>query len=163
MTSTKSTLICGDFNICALENSKNNLFQSLLAENFKQIVKYSTHIKGGLIDHVYIKNFPENYDVYQHSVYYSDHDGICISFGNLQETNKQHNDDTENKNDSKQKIGSRKRKPSKLPDEKNPKNLKTTKNKEPQIPFKNSMEMDTCMFCFKSELQCDCYINTYNF
>ena len=81
LTISKPTLICGDFNICIFKQPNNYITKSLIKDNFNQIVKNATHQKGGLIDHVYIKNLPLNYDIHYHSVYYSDHDGICITIG----------------------------------------------------------------------------------
>ena len=81
LTISKPTLICGDFNICIFKHPNNYITKSLFKDNFNQIVKNATHEKGGLIDHVYIKNLPLNYDIHYHSVYYSDHDGICITIG----------------------------------------------------------------------------------
>ena len=50
----KSTVIGGDLNICALAYPRNYVTQSLGEMGFKQLMKKSTHIEGGLLDHVYL-------------------------------------------------------------------------------------------------------------
>ena len=168
LTPLKLTMICGDFNICALENSKNLLTQSLLAENFKQIVKYPTHEKGGLIDHIYIKNTPEIYDVYHHSVYYSDHDGICVTFGSLQQTNEQafpnkNTADTDYGKYFKPKKNSRKRKSSFSTDKKDFKKLKLPNKVNLENPLRQNLDTFDCMVCLQSEAKCCCYVDTENY
>ena len=80
MREEKTTVIGGDLNICTLAYPRNYVTQSLREIGFEQLVKKSTHIEGGLIDHVYfrkgkskisciIENFPK---------YYTDHDGIGL-------------------------------------------------------------------------------------
>ena len=168
LTPLKLTMICGDFNICALENSKNLLTQSLLAENFKQIVKYPTHEKGGLIDHIYIRNTPEIYDVYHHSVYYSDHDGICVTFGSLQQTNEQafsnkNTADTDNGKDFKPKKLSKKRKSYFSTDKKDFKKLKLPNKANLENHLRQNLDTFDCMVCLQSEAKCCCYVDTENY
>ena len=81
LTPLKPTFICGDFNLCFLKNKNNTFTQYLIKKEFSQIVKYSTHEKGGLLDHIYIKNISQNYHIHHHAVYYSDHEGICVTLG----------------------------------------------------------------------------------
>ena len=82
-TPNKSTIICGDFNICFKENRSHPLIQKLLGLGFEQIVSNATHIDGGLIDQVYIrKGEPyEDGDVKLYSPYYTalDHDGLLLT------------------------------------------------------------------------------------
>ena len=79
----KTTLLCGDFNICYISDRNNKLVSSLEDLEFKQLVQEATHIKGGLIDHVYIRERTEiesvNCSLY--SPYYSalDHDALLTS------------------------------------------------------------------------------------
>ena len=54
ITEGKTTIVGGDFNICALGNPNNYITQSLKEIGFKQLVRKSTHIEGGLIDHIYL-------------------------------------------------------------------------------------------------------------
>ena len=79
----KVTLICGDVNICYISD-KNNIFVSALEDlGFKQLVQEATHIEGGLIDHVYIRDSRNivNADCSLYSPYYCamDHDGLLTT------------------------------------------------------------------------------------
>ena len=49
---TKTTLICGDFNVCFIEKQDHPTVKLLLGLGFDQRVKTATHIEGGLIDQV---------------------------------------------------------------------------------------------------------------
>ena len=77
----KLTIICGDFNQCFLDQRNNPITRMLEGYGFKQLVDEATHIKGGLIDHVY-SNHNSNFqvDVMMYSPYYTsrDHDALCI-------------------------------------------------------------------------------------
>ena len=161
-------MICGDFNICALKNPKNFLTQSLVAEKYQQIVKYSTHEKGGLLEHVYVKNTPEKCNIYHHSVYYSDHDGICITFGSVEQSSEKNSpkrkyDDINIEKDFKQTKVPKKRKSSIIAHERDSKLSKISEKVDLQKPLKQSMDMYVCVVCFKSEAKCDCYVDTANF
>ena len=75
----KNTLIIGDFNFCYLE--KNNKLRNYLDElGFRQLVSSATHINGGLLDQVYIRQVEgiKGAMVEQMSNYYSDHDTITV-------------------------------------------------------------------------------------
>ena len=76
----KITIIGGDFNICLANNMANKVSTFLSNLGFKQLVKEATHIKGGHIDHVYIKGC-DSAEVELYSPYYTamDHDALCIS------------------------------------------------------------------------------------
>ena len=79
----KWTVVCGDFNICYTTNRKNKVTQWLEKNEFTQLMKESTHIRGRLIDHFYhrpIGNTPQVPSVYRYTPYYSDHDATCITF-----------------------------------------------------------------------------------
>ena len=52
----KPALITGDFNICYLMNRTNRLVQGLESNDFNQLVKEPTHIRGRHIDHAYWKD-----------------------------------------------------------------------------------------------------------
>ena len=78
----RSTMVCGDFNMCYIDNKKNRTTTFLLNNGFKQYVKESTHIDGGHIDHVYLNTediVVPTVDLY--SPYYTarDHDALCVS------------------------------------------------------------------------------------
>ena len=76
----RTTVIGGDINICALTNPRNLLSESLREIGFNQVVKQATHIEGGLLDHVYIKQgeIQTLYIIEEFTKYYSDHDGLSI-------------------------------------------------------------------------------------
>ena len=78
----RSTMVCGDFNMCYIDNKKNRTTNFLLNTGFKQHVKEATHIDGGHIDHVYWNSediIVPTVDLY--SPYYTakDHDALCVS------------------------------------------------------------------------------------
>jgi hypothetical protein len=78
----KATVISGDFNV-GLENQPKNVITTAFTEaGFKQLVTKPTHVRGGRIDHMYLRD-PEkllsSYDLTHHTPYYSDHDCICLS------------------------------------------------------------------------------------
>ena len=79
----KVNVICGDVNICFKSDRSNILIKSLEENGFKQFVKEATHIKGGLIDHAYIRSGLDSVeiDVSIYSPYYcaKDHDAVLIS------------------------------------------------------------------------------------
>ena len=82
----RMTLVCGDFNMCYVENRKNRTTTFLLNSGFKQQVEEATHIDGGHIDHAYLRT-EEKIHVHTdiHSPYYTskDHDAICLSIENI--------------------------------------------------------------------------------
>ena len=75
-----SMVICGDFNYDLLKQPRNHFSTKLKKIGFQQIVTDSTHIKGGLLDHVYF--FSPNSMTCKlfkiHPVYYSDHDAVTF-------------------------------------------------------------------------------------
>ena len=79
----KTTILCGDFNICYKQEKNDKTVLALEYLGFKQLVTQSTHIQGGHIDHVYLRQSkPEvEIDVSVYSPYYSakDHDALLIS------------------------------------------------------------------------------------
>ena len=83
----RSTLVCGDFNMCFTERKISNTILFLIESGFMQLVQDPTHIAGGHIDHVYVRGIQANIQLY--SPYYTakDHDGLLISIndGNLKE------------------------------------------------------------------------------
>ena len=84
MISAKRNIVLGDFNF----SYKNDLPISSLMQkfNFWQLVGEPTHIRGGLIDQIYIS---KDFSVLSHlkaqvlSVYYSDHDAIEVTTDKL--------------------------------------------------------------------------------
>ena len=76
----KITIIGGDFNICLAKNKTNVVSKCLASLGFQQLVNEATHIKGGHIDHVYIRGC-DSVTVELYSPYYTamDHDALCIA------------------------------------------------------------------------------------
>ena len=75
-------LIMGDFNVCNMKKPNNAIKASLIEQGFKLLIEESTQIMGGHIDHAYWrdnKNIYEEPEIERHSVYYSDHDALCVS------------------------------------------------------------------------------------
>ena len=79
----RSTVITGDINVC-LDKQPMNLLTSTLSDlGFQQLVRSPSHVRGGRIDHAYMRD-PEsqlsNLYLTQYAPYYSDHDCLCVSF-----------------------------------------------------------------------------------
>ena len=79
----KLTIICGDFNLCYIEQRTNCILNKLEGCGFTQLVTEATHIKGGHIDQVWSNHDRRIYqvDVALYSPYYlsDDHDAICVT------------------------------------------------------------------------------------
>jgi exonuclease III len=77
----KSTVLCGDFNLCSAKEKNGSFSKTLKNMGFEEKVKVATHIKGGHIDHVYFycPNKKLSLDAMLYSPYYptKDHDAIC--------------------------------------------------------------------------------------
>merc|ERR1712112_608653 len=77
----KDTLVVGDFNYGAYE--VNGMSNYLAREGFSQLVTLPTHIRGGIIDHAYLRSSMTKLqaEVKTFSHYFSDHDSVtCILF-----------------------------------------------------------------------------------
>ena len=77
---SKPIVISGDFNYDLLKQPRNQFSTWLKKIGFQQIVTHSTHIKGGLLDHVYFFS-PNSMSCKLfkiHPVYYSDHDAVTF-------------------------------------------------------------------------------------
>ena len=76
----KTTVVCGDFNICLKKYPNNQLIQHLTTHGMTQLNQDATHIAGGHIDHMYIsKKDEDNAELERYSPYYSDHDALLLS------------------------------------------------------------------------------------
>jgi hypothetical protein len=79
---SRTTLITGDFNICLRKTPNNRLSTFLQGLGFNQLNSQPTHIEGGQIDHVYLRDTGSIFKapcVLRYSPYYSDHDGLCTA------------------------------------------------------------------------------------
>ena len=75
-------LIMGDFNICNEKKPTNVVKTSLTKNGFSLIIKHSTHICGGHIDHAYWRDSDVLWKepiIQRHGAYYSDHDALCVT------------------------------------------------------------------------------------
>ena len=76
-------IIVGDFNIDALD--PENAYLNEVLSSYEMVVNEPTHLAGGLLDHVYLKNsFTDKKEVkcFVKDVYFSDHDGVCFTISN---------------------------------------------------------------------------------
>ena len=94
-TPNKATVVCGDVNVCLRKNKENMLNSNLTSCGYSQLVKEATHIRGGMIDHVYYKQIGSELavDVTLYSPYYTafDHDALLITLGEDSEENDKEN------------------------------------------------------------------------
>ena len=58
----KATLINRDFNICIMDNSNNKFSIGLRTKGHEQLTREPTHIMGGHIDHVYLRDTNNMYE-----------------------------------------------------------------------------------------------------
>ena len=80
ISQAKTTVVCGDLNICYSSNKNNKVSKYLQNHGFSQLVNEPTHIKGRHLDHFYFRADEKTSDsptIYRYSPYYSDHDAIC--------------------------------------------------------------------------------------
>ncbi|XP_066915086.1 uncharacterized protein [Clytia hemisphaerica] len=76
-------IIVGDFNIDALD--PENAYLGEVLSSYEMVVNEPTHLAGGLLDHVYLKdNFMDRKEVkcFVKDIYFSDHDGVCFTISN---------------------------------------------------------------------------------
>ena len=87
----RTTFICGDFNMCFIDNKNCRTTKNLLSSQFKQLVEAATHIDGGHIDQAYLRSDNVSATVEIHSPYFTanDHDALCILIEDNQEKNSQ--------------------------------------------------------------------------
>ena len=77
----KMTIIGGDMNICVRTHPENYITKNLKELGFQQVVAESTHIDGGVIDHIYVSqydNVRSKWIVDYFPKYYSDHDAVGL-------------------------------------------------------------------------------------
>ena len=51
----KPTIVCGDLNLCSIDENANAVTKALEAIGFSETAQCATHIKGGHIDHMYFR------------------------------------------------------------------------------------------------------------
>ena len=71
-------------------NRQNLLSGRLESSGFSQLVQEATHIQGGIIDHVYLKQGEVEYnaDILLYSPYYTafDHDALLVTLEDLEDS-----------------------------------------------------------------------------
>ena len=81
----KQSVVIGDFNLCFLSENNHPIFKFFKECGFSQMVQYPTHIKGRMIDLVFVDDdiFQEDvkFMLTQQSPFFTDHDLISISSG----------------------------------------------------------------------------------
>ena len=80
---SKPCIIVGDFNIDFLKNPNETIIKKILSNGFKQMVSDSTHVEGGLLDHVYVRNHTCEYEISVNFPFYSDHGAVSVIEINL--------------------------------------------------------------------------------
>ena len=79
---SKPAVVCGDMNIPLNTSQGSNILSLMGKKGFKQLVDYPTHIKGNILDHVYVRYpkstslMPPSYRL--HFPYYSDHEAPLL-------------------------------------------------------------------------------------
>ena len=78
---TKRCIVLGDFNF---NPDKTNILTKKFKEwNYSQQINNPTHRDGNVIDHIYVSEELLEHSVCDlHYVYYSDHQGVCITLKN---------------------------------------------------------------------------------
>ena len=83
LTSSQTTILVGDFNLCMIDERKNGIIKFLEEAGYSQHVLEATHLLGGHIDHVYSNHDPSLYsiDVLLYCPYYTckDHDALLVT------------------------------------------------------------------------------------
>ena len=74
----KEIIITGDINICYISDTDSELFKVLHSLQFKQLVMKPTHVMGGLIDQVYVRNPLNIYEVIHQTIPFMDHDMLHV-------------------------------------------------------------------------------------
>ena len=76
----KVMVVCGDLNVCLKKEPKNVFSQSMEDWDLKQIGREATHERGGQIDHLYVSSQAVAGTTLERvSMFYSDHDALCVT------------------------------------------------------------------------------------
>ena len=80
---SKLTVVCGDFNMCFIDQRQNNVTEMLERCGFTQLNQDASHFQGGHIDHVYTNHSTKKFQVHvsQYCPYYlaKDHNDLLIT------------------------------------------------------------------------------------
>jgi len=86
VTTKLPDIILGDFNIDLFKEASSAFVQTLEEMSYSIKLKSPTHIRGGLIDHVYFSHALSRScicNILIHPLYYSDHDAILLQFDSI--------------------------------------------------------------------------------
>ena len=82
-TSSNTSVICGDFNLCFKDNRNCSFYQTLRRLGYDNVSNFPTHIAGGHIDQAWIRHASTSRDVVKdlYSPYYTikDHDAQLLT------------------------------------------------------------------------------------
>merc|ERR1712168_379616 len=70
-------IVVGDFNENFLQNPKPKFIEDMMSRGLSQLVETATHIEGGLLDHVYVKE-ARRFKTAMNFRYYTDHAAISV-------------------------------------------------------------------------------------
>ena len=76
---SKPCFIVGDFNIDFLNDPTEVIVKKITSSSFKQLVSTPTHVEGGLLDHIYVRDQTCKYQVDINFPFYSDHGAISVT------------------------------------------------------------------------------------
>ena len=75
----KTTLICGDFNICGQSEKQDKVLKFIVERGFTKLNDEPTQIQGRQIDHMFINHPTLVRGIERYSPYYSDHDALLLT------------------------------------------------------------------------------------
>ena len=75
---SKNCFIVGDFNIDFLRNSNEQIIKTITSKGFIQKITTPTHLRGGLIDHIYMNNPDFEIETYLDYPFFTDHALISV-------------------------------------------------------------------------------------
>ena len=73
----EEVILCGDLNICNVEENAHPVLQKIREFDFKMCVKKPTQVKGRVIDHIYVKNSNLKKVLHQ-NILFLDHDMLHL-------------------------------------------------------------------------------------
>ena len=75
---SKPCFIVGDFNIDFPNDPTEVIIKKITSSSFKQLVSTPTHVEGGLLDHIYVRDQTCEYHVDINFPFYTDHGAISV-------------------------------------------------------------------------------------
>ena len=76
----KTTVVCGDLNICLKKDPDNIIITTMAAWDFEQLNKEASHVAGGHLDHMYLtRDTALEGTLERYTPFFSDHDAHCLT------------------------------------------------------------------------------------